>query len=334
MRILFIGGTKRGYITLEALVSRDENVVGIISLKQFDDEAENYESAIAEIAKANEIRLFETSNFAEKNYEHILSDELKPDIAFVVGCRVLIPPEIYQIPCLGTLGVHDSLLPEYRGFAPLNWAIINGASHTGVTLFYLSELMDGGDIVAAKSITIASDNSAAELADRLCDKTKELVLETLPLFKANSVPRIKQNYQDGSFSCSRSPEDGLIDWAESSQRVYNKVRGLSYPYPGAFTFYQGKKIVIHQAQLHPNPPNYTGRIPGKVVNISKSCGWVEVLTGDGVIRLCSLRLEGDAVPAANVIRSVRESLGIQLVDVMRRIQDLENKLRSCSQGSR
>ena len=334
MRILFIGGTKRGYVTLESLVSIGEDVVGIISMRQFDDEAENYESAIADIAKSNGIRLIETSNLRERNYEHILNHEIKPDIAFVMGCRVLIPPNVYQVPRLGTLGVHDSLLPEYRGFAPLNWAIVNGASHTGVTLFYLSELMDGGDIVASKKIAIDSDDSASEVANRVCDATRELILETLPLFKANTAPRIKQDYQSGSFSCSRSAEDGLIDWSEPSQSIYDKIRGLSYPYPGAFTFYRGKKIVVQQARLHPNPPIYAGRVPGKVVNINRSSGSVEVLTGDGVIRLYSLRIDGNVVPAAKIINSVRESLGIHLSDIMRRIQNLEDLLRSLSKDDK
>src|SRR5262249_15375446 len=147
--------------------------------------------------------------------------------------RILIPEKIYQLPPRGTLAIHDSLLPEYRGFAPLNWSILNGEDHLGLTLFYVSESMDGGDIVAQKRIQIGPDDSAPAIYDRVCQATTVLILETYPLLAAGTAPRSSQDYSKGTFTCARTPADGLIDWDLSTRAIYNRIRALTHPYPGA-----------------------------------------------------------------------------------------------------
>lgn len=327
MRTLFIGGTKRGYLTLRALVDGGADVVGIVSLQQDEHEVERYEEPIRALAEEFDIPHYETKWMKDRDYAELISKEIQPDIAFVVGCRILIPKEIYQIPLLGTLAVHDSLLPEYRGFAPLNWSILNGEDHTGVTLFYLSELMDGGDIVAQKPVPIGPDDTAPVVYERVCQATVDLVLEAYPLLAQGSVPRIKQDYPTGSFTCSRTPADGMIYWSKPTIAIYNRVRALTYPYPGAFTYYEGKKLMVWKAKPLSNPSYYAGRIPGRVISISKSDGYVDVLTGDGVLRIFEVQFDGeDRTAAANVIRSVRSTLGLRAVDLLDRIQALEQRV--------
>src|SRR4051794_20542880 len=177
MRTLFIGGTRRGYQTLSALLEAGANITGILSLRQDDHETDRFEEPIRRLAAERNIPCYESKWLKDRDYGAILRDEIKPDIAYVVGCRILIPPDLYEIPSRGTLAVHDSMLPEYRGFAPLNWSILNGEDHTGVTLFYLSELMDGGDIVCQKSVPIGADDTAAEVYERVCQATIDVVLE-------------------------------------------------------------------------------------------------------------------------------------------------------------
>lgn len=327
MKTLFVGGTKRGYLTLKALLDSGVDVVGIISLRQDEHEVERYEEPIKALAKNFNILHYETKWMNDRNYVDLISQQIQADIAFVVGCRILIPKEIYTIPPLGTLAVHDSLLPEYRGFAPLNWSIINGEDHVGVTLFYLAELMDGGDIVAQKRVPIAPDETAPVVYERVCHATIELVLEMCPLLAEDTAPRIKQDYSKGSFTCARTPMDGLIKWTDPVATIYNKVRALKYPYPGAFTYYTGKRIIIWSAKPHPNPYYYSGRIPGRVVGLSKQEGYVDVLTGDGVLRIFKVQFaREDRAMAANVIQSIRGTLGIRTVDLMNRIEALELKL--------
>jgi len=327
MRSLFIGGTKRGYLTLRALVDRGADVVGVVSLQQDEHEVERYEEPIRALAEEYDITHYETRWMKDRDYAELISKEIQPDIAFVVGCRILIPREIYQIPLLGTLAVHDSLLPEYRGFAPLNWSILNREDHTGVTLFHLSDLMDGGDIVAQKSVPIGPDDTAPVVYERVCQATVDLVLEVYPLLAQGSAPCIKQDYATGSFTCSRTPADGMIDWSKPTIAIYDRVRALTYPYPGAFTYYEGKKLMVWKAKPLSNPPYYAGRIPGRVITISRPEGYVDVLTSDGALRILEVQFEGEyRTQAVNVIKSVRSTLGLRAVDLLDRIQTLEHRV--------
>jgi methionyl-tRNA formyltransferase len=333
MRTLFIGGTKRGYLTLKALIESGAEVVGLLSLQQDEHEMERFEAPIKALAERNAIPYYETKWMKDRDYAEIIAQEIQPEIALVVGCRILIPAKIVHLPPLGTLAVHDSLLPEYRGFAPINWSILNGEDSLGVTLFYLNELMDGGDIVAKKTIPISSGARAPEVYNQVIQATIDLILEAYPLLVKGLAPRIPQNYTAGSFTCSRTPGDGLIDWTQPTQRIFNQIRALTYPYPGAFSFYAGKKLLVWRAEPLDNPPHYVGRIPGRVIGRSPSTGSIDVLTGNGVLRILEVQLDGqEKTAAAKVIRSVRGSLGVQMTDLLGRIQSLESEVARLKSG--
>ena len=199
MKIVFIGGTQRGFLTLQSLVRLPVEIMGIISLRQDDHEVVRYEREIRHLADTHHIPCYETKWMKDRDYVDILEREWRPDLCLVVGCRILIPQSIYSIPPLGTLAVHDSLLPEYRGFAPLNWSIANGEDHVGATLFYLSEKMDGGDIVAQKRIPLHGNDDATMMYKRVCEATIDLVEQSLPLLAKGQALRIPQDYSTGSF---------------------------------------------------------------------------------------------------------------------------------------
>jgi len=259
----------------------------------------------------------------ERDYVSLIRDELKPDIALVVGCRLIIPEAIYTLPPLGTLAVHDSLLPEYRGFAPLNWAIINGETEGGVTLFYLNPIMDGGDIVGQKQIPIGPHDTGPEIYNKVCRDTVDLVIEYWPRLAEGTAPRLKQDYNSGSFTCSRTPTDGMVDWSGSTRQIYNLIRALVYPYPGAFTFFRGERVVIRKALLLDAAPLYRGRIPGRIVRVEKVDGFVDVLTGDGMLRIHEVEYQGKLLPAAEVITSVKERLGIDIFQLQEQVRELQ-----------
>ena len=224
MRTLFIGGTKRGYLALKGLLESKADVVGIISLEQDSHEWERYEEPIETLARNFHVPHFQTRRIQEKDFSRLIREKVQPEIAFVIGCRILLPKEIYQIPRKGTLAVHDSLLPKYRGFAPLNWSLLNGEDHTGVTLFYVSEQTDGGDIVAQKRVPIGPDDTAAVVYERVCQATVDILLGTYPLLVENRVSRTPQDHSSASFTCSRTPEDGMIDWSQTTRVIYNQIR--------------------------------------------------------------------------------------------------------------
>lgn len=327
MKVLFIGGTRRGYLALNTLLEMGAEVVGVISLTQDEHETERYEAAIRSLAEKFNVPHYETKWMKDRNWAELIANELRPDIAFVIGCRILIPKEIYQVPPLGTLAVHDSLLPDYRGFAPTNWAILNGERVTGVTFFYLTDLMDGGDIVAQKRVPIGPDDTAPTVYESVCQATIDLIMETYPFLSQGTASRIKQDYSKGSFTCARTPRDGLIDWSKATKAIYDQVRGLTAPYPGAFTYYKGKRLTVWSASPVANPPYYVGRIPGRVVGFSKSQGYVDVLSGDGILRIFEVQREVEnRTAAANVIHSVRITLGLAADDLLQRIQELERQI--------
>ena len=334
MNTLFIGSTKRGFQTLAAIIEAGHTICGVISLFQDPHEVERYEEPIKRLAEEHNIPIFETRRMKELDYVSLVRDELKPDIALVVGCRLIIPEAIYALPPLGTLAVHDSLLPEYRGFAPLNWSIINGETETGVTLFYLNPLMDGGDIVGQKQFSIGPDETGPEIYSQVCLATVDLVIECWPRLAEGTAPRLQQNYNSGSFTCSRTPTDGMIDWSSPTRQIYNLIRALVHPYPGAFTFFRGERVIIRKALYLEVVPLYRGRIPGAIVRVEKIDGSVDVLTGDGVLKIYELEWHGEVLPAAELITSVKARLGIDILQLEERIRELQLRVSELDQAQK
>jgi methionyl-tRNA formyltransferase len=322
MKVLFIGGTKRGYLALQTLIEAGAELVGVLSLRQDEHETERYERPIAELASKLRVLLYETKWLTDRDYADIIRNRWRPDIAFIVGCRLRLPREIYTAPPAGTLAVHDSCLPQYRGFAPLNWAILNGADHTGVTLFYVTEQVDAGDIVAQQRVPIGPDDTVSEVYERVCAATASLLRETYPLLAEGRAPRRPQDEAQATYTCPRVPDDGLIDWTAGTRAIYNQIRALTHPYPGAFTYLDVRRLTIWRAAPVVPAPHHVGRIPGRVVAVDRSRGTVDVLTGDGVLRLHEVQLEGDdPQPAAAMIRSIRATLGLRIPDLVSRLTE-------------
>ena len=211
------------------------------------------------------------------------------------------------------LSTHFSLLPEYRGFAPVNWAIINGESKCGVSLFHMESDVDSGDIVAQRTVEIGEHDYASDVMDRCIVELKDILNETWEDFSKGNVARIPQDHSKATFTCARNPEDGEINWSDSTKTIYNLIRGVSKPFPGAFTYLKGHKLTIWTAELV-EVGKYVGRIPGKVIQLHKGKG-VVVLTGDGALLIKNVMLEAESlnpdedVTADTYIKSVRLTLG-------------------------
>ncbi|KKL85181.1 hypothetical protein LCGC14_1957280, partial [marine sediment metagenome] len=234
-------------------------------------------------------------DIVKKVEEHVYN--IKPDIIFVAGWRYKIPKEQYSIPSKGCIVFHDSLLPKYRGFAPMNWAIINGEKQIGATMFYIADEIDSGDVITQRSVDVELLDTAESLEKAIAKFYTDMLEGILLVIESGQVNRRPQDHSKATYTCKRTPEDGLIDWRQSSMQIYNLIRGLSYPYPNAFTYLNGKKIYIGKAKLNESK-NYVGRIAGKVVAIVEG-KWIEVLTGDG-----SLIVKTDGL-----IKSIKTTLG-------------------------
>jgi methionyl-tRNA formyltransferase len=231
------------------------------------------------------------------------------------------------------VNVHYAPLPQYRGRANVNWALINGESAVGITIHELSPGLDAGDILFQQLVPIDESQTIGDLYDALNELQERHLGETVLRF-INGYEGTLQDEREATYGCSRGPDDGEIDWSQTTDRIHRFIRALTDPFPGAFTFFHGKRLIVWAAKPVSDPPKYVGRIPGKVIRISAANGTVDVLTGDGVIRLSEVQFDGDPrVPAAEVIRSVRASLGLSRLDLLRRIEMLEQALREVNSSA-
>jgi len=174
---------------------------------------------------------------------------IQPDYLFSFYYRFMIPDEILKTASIAALNMHGSLLPKYRGRVPINWAVLHGESKTGATLHIMDTKPDAGDIVNQKSVPILPDETAYEVFLKVADIAKLTLEESIPELLTGSFPRRPNRLQEGSYFSGRKPEDGLIDWHKDAQSIYNLVRAVAPPYPGAFTLIQDQKFIIAKAML-------------------------------------------------------------------------------------
>jgi methionyl-tRNA formyltransferase len=241
MRVVFLGSQEIGAECLQVILRQGHEIVGVGT---FDPAPhENWNDDVARIAREHNLPPLRGRRF--KTPQAIA--ELKaarPDILFAIGWRWILPGEVLAIPPMGCLGIHGSLLPKLRGFAPVNWALIRDESETGPTLFYFDEGMDTGDIVGQRRLPITDEDDAATVRKRIAEESVALLEKMLPDLAKGSAPRVKQDHSQATYGEQRRPEDGRIDWSWPPRRVFNFVRGLTRPYPGAFTELDGQFVRI------------------------------------------------------------------------------------------
>jgi methionyl-tRNA formyltransferase len=212
---------------------------------------------------------------------------ISPDVIFSFYYRKMISQKILDLPRGGAFNLHGSYLPYYRGRCPINWVIINGEKQTGVTLHYMIEKPDAGDVAGQKPVVIEPSDTAKTLYAKLCVAAKELLDEVLPLIKRGQIPRQKQDLSQGSYYGGRRPEDGRIDWKKSTQDIYNLIRAVTEPYPGAFALLDNDdKIIVWWAE--PVVSEETAA-PGILIITDKE---ILVQTGENAIKLLDIEVKG------------------------------------------
>lgn len=235
MRIVFMGTPEFAAICLEELINSKHEVVGVVTVadKPAGRGQKLRQSAVAQLANKENILLLQPTKLKDEDFLNQL-EALKADVFVVVAFRML-PKEVWQIPSKGTFNLHASLLPQYRGAAPINWAIINGETESGVTTFLIDEQIDTGNILLKEKVEIKPNDNAGDLHDELVEIGKKLIIETIDGLENNNIVA---QAQEESGTLKPAPkifkEDCLIDWNESIESIHNKIRGLS-PYPVAWT---------------------------------------------------------------------------------------------------
>lgn len=246
--------------------------------------------SVAELARTKGIPVFAPENINEPQWIHHIA-ALRPDFILSFWYRNLVKREILEIPARGALNLHGSLLPKYRGRAPVNWVLVNGEQQTGVTLHYMVERADAGDIVAQAVVPIDFQDTALDLYRKLVRATREVLRAAWPLLRAGTAPRVPQDEAEATYFGRRTPEDGRFSWSWPALRIHNLVRAVTHPYPGAFVEWDGRKFFVWSAYpmpglLRPHPP-----VPGTITEINED--GIEVATGEGNLLLRDVQLEGE-----------------------------------------
>jgi len=218
---------------------------------------------------------------------------LRPDFLFSFYYRQMIKPALLMVPTSGALNMHGSLLPKYRGRAPVNWAVLHGERETGATLHYMTEKPDNGDIVAQRAVPILPDDTAREVFDKVTLAAEIALDSVMPALLAGTAPRMPQDASRASYFGGRKPADGVIDWSKDAATIHNLVRAVAPPYPGAMTHVAGRPArVLRSRVLHePSEPTLTPTLELIGERMVARCG------GGGALLVLSLELDGMLVDA-------------------------------------
>jgi methionyl-tRNA formyltransferase len=287
MRLVFMGTPDFAVASLNALVEAGFEVVGVVTAadKPAGRGQKLQESAVKQYAVAKALKVLQPLKLKDPEFIKELKS-LHADLQVVVAFRML-PEMVWNMPPKGTINLHASLLPHYRGAAPINHAIINGETESGVTTFFLKHEIDTGDVIFSEKVTISSEDTAGDLHDKLMNVGAGLLVKTVQAIADGNYTEQPQLQSD---ELKHAPkifkEHCLIDWNQPGQSIYNLIRGLS-PYPTAFTKLNDKTLKVFKAELEEKE---TGLAPGAFLSDGKT--YLKFATKDGFIKLTDLQYEG------------------------------------------
>ena len=304
MKIVFMGTPEFAVPSLDILISNGYEIAGIITVpdrKKGRGLKESY-SAVKEYALEKGIEVLQPEKLKDEDFVRKVQ-QLQPDIIVVVAFRIL-PREVYTIAKYGSFNLHASLLPKYRGAAPINWAIINGEKESGVTTFFLQDKVDTGNVIMQKKVSIDETDTAGILHDKLMHIGKEAVLETVKIIEEGTVEVKEQDDTKASPAPKIFKDDCRIKWSEDAEKIYNFVRGLS-PYPTAWTTLDGKSVKIYFTQKTEQNSNAG---PGAIEIEGKR---MLVNTGSNKLEITELQPEGKKkMKAEDFVNGLRETEGL------------------------
>jgi len=276
MKTIVLGYHDVGCLGIRKLAEHGFDILAVFTHTD-DPEEQCWFESVAELAASMNLLVFTPNNINHPIWVSKI-EELQPDVIFSFYYRYMIKEPILSIPPAGCLNLHPSLLPAYRGRAPVNWVLVNGEMETGATLHYMTPRPDDGDIVNQKTIVIDPDDTALLLHRKAALAAAEILDESLPLIKAGTAPRRPQDPARASYYGRRRPEDGEIDWRLSAERIRNLVRAVTRPYPGAFSHTGDRKCLFWQVST---VPAGEGAEPGQVLSTDP----LVIACGKGAIRI-------------------------------------------------
>lgn len=287
MRIVFMGTPEFSVPCLERLVSDGEEVVGVFTQPD-KPKGRGYEMAfspVKECAIKHNIPVFQPKSMKTGEALEILK-QLNPDLSIVVAYGKILPADILYAPKYNSINIHASLLPRYRGSAPIQWCVINGEKESGVTSMLMDEGIDTGDMLIKDSVEITENMTAGELHDKLSELGAEVLSKTVKALKNGELKPVKQNDDESCYAPMLTKELCPVDFTKSAQEVHNSIRGLS-PWPVATAVLDGKKVKIHASVLS----QFTAQ--AQAGEIVRADGALTVVCGDGkCVDITEIQLEG------------------------------------------
>jgi len=278
-----------GYRCIEALLRQGAEIALIFTHEDSPTE-KIWFSSVRELAARHGIPFITSDINAPENVARVC--EIAPAFIFSFYYRNMIKPQVLAIPEQGALNLHGSYLPKYRGRVPVNWAVINGESETGATLHYMVEKPDAGDIVDQERVEIAFTDTAFDVFNKVTDAAERVISRAWPLLREGKADRRPMDLASGSYFGGRKPADGCIDWTKPAVEIYNLIRGVTHPYPGASTYLDGAKVIIWSGR----PVEGRGE-PGRIVSHDP----LRVGTGEGTLEIRTLQLDEEELAASEFV---------------------------------
>ena len=271
-----------GYECLDALISRGCRVLAVFTHRDNPEEHVWFKS-VAGLARQHHIPVHTPDSVNTPEWIASIR-KMAPSIIFSFYYRNMICQEILDIPPLGAFNVHGSLLPKYRGRVPINWAVLHGETETGATLHWMVKRPDAGDIVDQQTVPIDPRDIAQDVFIKVTAAARKVLERSIDAIKAGRAPRHPQDEMKASYFGGRKPEDGRIDWHASAQKIFNLIRAVTHPYPGAFADVDGRQLFVWRAELRMD----CAGTPGQVVSVAP----LRIATGQGCLEILTWQWRG------------------------------------------
>ena len=285
MKIVFMGTPDIAKGCLEKLINENHEVVGVVTQadKLIGRGKKMGMPPVKELALEHNIPVYQPTKARDEEFINTLK-EINPDVIVVVAYGQILPKALLDIPKHGCINVHVSLLPKYRGAAPINWVIINGEEKTGVTTMYMDEGLDTGDIILQNEFLLDDEITAGELHDVMTVKGGELLIETLDLIKKGTAPRIKQDDEKSSYAPMMNKSLGNLDFSKGAKEIHDLVRGVN-PWPSAYTTYEGKTMKVWKTKVLDEA---SSKEPGTIIKVDKD--GIRVSTNNKVLLIEEIQM--------------------------------------------
>lgn len=287
MKIVFMGTPEFAVPCLQKIIDEGHEVVAVVTQP---DKPKGRGKKLAmppvkELALKYDIPVYQPLKAREESFVDTLK-EMNPELIVVVAFGQILPKSILDIPKYGCVNVHASLLPRYRGAAPLNWVIINGEEKTGVTTMYMDEGLDTGDMILKSEIPLDDEITAGELHDKMMIDGAKVLKETIDLIEKGEAPREKQSNENTCYSPIMNKSLGNIDWKKSAIDIHNLVRGIN-PWPSAYTTYEGQTMKIWKTKVI---DKNSDKDPGTIISVDKE--GINVSTSEGILQIKEIQMAG------------------------------------------